>query len=151
MTVAVSIVVMAGLACGCEDIRRFSGRWQGPVSSDPNHAIGFQAGDVATVDVETVTRVAVQLTVALPRLAGPMTFEPIRHAADDALGQMRLEGEPLRSFLGYLQPPDAGPGEPRPEPYLAVVSLFAEDRIDLRVIRRPDETYGVFELYRFAP
>src|SRR4030095_12646897 len=47
---------------------------------------------------------------------------------DDALGDMRLEEEPLRTYLGYVKPPDE-------EAYLTVVSLFAEDRIDVRLIR----------------
>jgi hypothetical protein len=68
-------------------------------------------------------------------------FEPIRHASDDALGDLRLDGEPLRTFLGFLRPPTG-------QPYLAVVSLFAEDRIDVRLIRGPDEAYGVFSLRR---
>jgi hypothetical protein len=133
-------IVLLVLAAGCEDIRRFEGLWAGPVSADPAHQQGFAAGTFLRANVGTISRTAIDLTVDLPGQPG-VRFEPIRHAADDALGDLRLEGEPLRTFLGYLQPTTG-------LPYLTVVSLFAEDRIDLRLIRGPNESYGVFSLKR---
>jgi hypothetical protein len=129
------------LLAGCEDIRRFEGVWVGPVSADPAHQQGFGQSAFLRATVGSVSRTSIDLTVDLPAGSAPLRFEPIRHAADDALGDLRLEGEPLRTFLGFLRPA-AG------EPYLAVVSLFAEDRIDVRIIRGPDEAYGVFTLRR---
>lgn len=129
------------LAAGCEDIRRFEGIWVGPVSADPAHQQGFADGAFLRATVGTVSRTSIDLTIDLPQGNAPLPFEPIRHAADDALGDLRLEGEPLRTFLGYLRPATG-------LPYLAVVSLFAEDRVDVRIIRGPDETYGVFTLRR---
>ena len=128
------------LVAGCEDIRRFDGQWSGPVSADPAHRQGFTGDAVLHATVGAVSRREIQLVFDLPP-EGPLTFQPIRHASDDALGELRLDGEPLRTFLGYLRP---GAGEP----YLAAVSLFSEDRIDVRIIRGPDETYGVFSLHR---
>jgi hypothetical protein len=127
-------------AAGCEDIRRLEGEWSGPVSADPAHRQGFSADAMMRATVKTVSRRAIEMTIELPP-EGPLPFLPIRHATDDVLGDMRLDGEPLRTFLGYLRPA-AG------EPFLAVVSLFSEDRIDVRIIRGPDETYGVFPLRR---
>lgn len=129
------------LAAGCEDVRQFQGSWAGPVAADPAHQQGFAADAVVRANVASVSRTTLQMNVALPGRADTVAFEPIRHAADDALGDLRLEGEPLRTFLGYVRPQ----GE---APILAVVSLFAEDRIDLRLIRGPDELYGVFALRR---
>jgi hypothetical protein len=125
---------------GCEDIRRLEGEWSGPVSGDPAHRQGFSADALMRATVSTVSRRAIEMTIELPPEA-PLRFQPIRHATDDVLGDMRLDGEPLRTFLGYLRPATG-------EPFLAVVSLFSEDRIDVRIIRGPDETYGVFALRR---
>jgi hypothetical protein len=88
-----------------------------------------------------VSRTSIEISMELPEAGAAVHFEPIRHASDDVLGDMRLDGEPLRTFLGFLRPA-AG------QPYLTVVSLFAEDRIDVRLIRGPDEAYGVFSLRR---
>jgi hypothetical protein len=129
------------LFAGCEDIRRFEGVWAGPVSADPAHQQGFGNTAFLRANVGTVSRTSIQLSIDLPEGSGPLPFQPIQHAADDALGDLRLEGEPLRTFLGYLRPATG-------EPYLAVVSLFAEDRIDVRIIRGANESYGVFTLRR---
>ena len=140
MRVPLGLVLVLAVA-GCEDIRRFEGVWAGPVSSDPAHQQGFGDGAFLRATVGPVSRTSIDLTLDLPQSSGPLRFEPIRHAADDALGDLRLEGEPLRTFLGFVSPPGG-------QPYLAVVSLFAEDRIDVRIIRGPDEAYGVFTLRR---
>jgi hypothetical protein len=129
------------LGAGCEDIRRFEGVWVGPVSADPAHQQGFAQGAFLRATVGTVSRTRIELTIDLPQEGVALPFEPIRHASDDALGELRLEGEPLRTFLGFVRPSGA-------QPYLAVVSLFGEDRIDVRMIRGPDEAYGVFSLKR---
>ena len=81
------------------------------------------------------------MTVTVPGQDGSLRFEPIRHAADDVLADVRLAGEPLRTFFGFVSPPTAGP-------YLAIVSLYAEDRVEIRLIRGPNEVYGVFALSR---
>src|SRR4051794_27912253 len=132
-----ALVLVAG---GCEDIRRFEGEWNGPVSGDPAHHVGFEPTAAMHASVASVSRRSIELTLALPPEPA-LPFLPIRHASDDALGELRLDGEPLRTFLGYLQPATGAP-------LLTVVSLFSEDRIDVRVIRGPEETYGVFSLRR---
>jgi hypothetical protein len=126
---------------GCEDIRRFEGVWVGPVSADPAHQQGFGQTAFLRANVGPVTRTTIDLTIDLPETNAPVRFEPIQHATDDALGDLRLDGEPLRTFLGFLRPPTG-------DPYLTVVSLFAEDHIDVRIIRGANDTYGVFTLRR---
>lgn len=141
MRVHLAAVAVLLLGAGCEDIRRFEGIWVGDVSKDQAHRQGFGEGAFLRATVATVSRTGIEMTIDLPQQAAPTRFEPIRHAADDVLGELRLEGEPLRTFLGYLRPPGT-------DPYLAVVSLFAADRIDIRIIRGPEEVYGVFSLRR---
>ncbi len=55
------------------------------------------------------------------------------------LGDVRLDGEPLRTYFGFVTPA----AEPS---FLTVVSLFAEDRLEVRLIRGPNDVYGVFYL-----
>ena len=135
------VAIAAFLLGGCEDIRRFEGVWVGPVSADPAHQQGFGGSAFLRATVGPVSRTAIDLSIELPQAGTSVRFEPIRHASDDVLGDLRLDGEPLRTFLGFLRPADGSS-------YLAVVSLFAEDRIDVRLIRGPDEAYGVFSLRR---
>jgi hypothetical protein len=138
--VPLGLLLLALAVAGCEDIRRFEGDWTGPVSADPQHREGIDAGAVMHARVTSVSRRDIALTVAWGG-DGELAFQPILHAADDALGELRIDGEPLRTYLGYLTPPSGAP-------YLAAVSVFSEDRIDVRIIRGPDETYGVFSLRR---
>jgi hypothetical protein len=135
------VLIALLLAAGCEDIRRFEGTWVGPVSSDPAHQQGFGGTAFLRATVTRASRTAIEASIELPQAGTSVRFEPIRHASDDALGNLRLEGEPLRTFLGFLRPADGSS-------YLAVMSLFAEDRIDVRLIRGPDDAYGVFSLRR---
>jgi hypothetical protein len=129
------------LAAGCEDIRQFQGTWTGTVAADPTLRQGFAADAPLRATIVAVSRTTLQMTVVLPDNPDPTAFEPIRRAAADALGDLRLEGEPLRTFLGYLRSPGA-------EPLLTVVSLFSEERVDVRLIRGPDDVYGLFALKR---
>lgn len=142
----IPLVALAALAfaTGCEDIRRFDGAWTGSVAADPAHQQGFTPTARLRATVEGVTRRSLDLTLELPDGGGVAAFEPIKHAADDVLGEMRLNGEPLRTFIGYSRPATG-------TPYLTFVSLFAEDRIEVRLIRGPDEAYGVFALDRVPP
>lgn len=135
---ALALIVVA-LGSSCEDLRQFSGTWAGSVSDDPALRRGFAAGASIRAQVDTVSRAHVALTVDLPDAGPPLAFLPIQGAIGDALGQIHMMGDPLRTYLGYLAPPDE-------QPYLTVVSLYADDRIEVRVIRGPEEVYGVFEL-----
>ena len=81
------------------------------------------------------------MNVTLPGETGALRFEPIRHAAGDVLADVRLAGEPLRTFFGFVSPTAQ-------TPYLAIVSLYAEDRLEIRLIRGANEAYGVFALSR---
>jgi hypothetical protein len=141
---------------GCEDLRQFSGPWTGTISRDPNHQHGFARDATLSLTVGGVTRYGLDMTVTLPGATGTSRFEPMRHAVQDVLADLRLPGDPLRTYLGFVrtgaaggaQPPEAPAPPLSTEPYLAVVSLYAEERIEVRLIRGPDADYGVFMLAR---
>jgi len=137
------LVLAAALAllAGCEDLRQFSGRWQGRISPDPAHQTGFGAAASLGVVVNAVSRYDIDATLTLPGQAGGLRFEQIRQVTHDVLADLDLPGDPLRTYLGFVRPP----GE---EPLLTVISLYAEQRIEVRLIRGPETAYGVFFLGR---
>jgi hypothetical protein len=135
------IVALALLAGGCEDLRQFADRWSGKISRDPQLQHGFPAESVLGARIAAVTRETIDMTITLPGQTTSLRFDPIRRASGDVLADVQFAGEPLRTFFGFVSPPS----EP---PYLTVVSLFAEDRVEVRLIRGPDEAYAVFALGR---
>jgi hypothetical protein len=139
--VLLALALGVGALAGCEDLRHFSGTWAGDVSGDPHHQVGFAPGAQLRATIGAATRAELDLALELPGSAGALRFEPIRHAGDDVLGDARLAGEPLRTYFGFVTPAAEAP-------LLAVVSLFAEDRVEVRLIRGANEIYGVFYLTR---
>ena len=135
--------LLAGLAlglAGCLDLRDYAGSWEGAISSDPALAHGFDPATMVAADVGSADRDHVAFSLAIA--GGPAApFVPIRRATGDALGEVQLPGEPLRTFFGFVQPTGQ-------EPFLAVLSLFPENRLELRLIRGADDAYGVFSLHR---
>ena len=125
----------------CEDLRQFSGDWDGEVSHDLQHQLGFTPGAKLHATVGSARREKLELALGLPGRTDLLPFDSIGHAADDVLGDVRLPGEPLRTYFGFVTPPAA-------LPYLTVVSLFGENRVEVRLIRGASEAYGVFYLAR---
>jgi hypothetical protein len=142
MTFARCVAFAAALAlAGCQDLREYAGTWTGEVSGDPELAHGFAPASNISVEISSANRDAIAFSVQLAPGAPAAPFQPIRRAAGDALGDVQFAGGPLRTFFGYVTPP----GE---APYLAIISLFAEARVELRLIRGIDDAYGVFALHR---
>ena len=136
-----ALTLTLSLAAGCEDLRQFSGQWSGRISPDPNHQHGFDPMARLDADVGSVSRYGIDLTLTLPGATDPSRFELIRYAAQDVLADLRLPGDPLRTYLGFIR----ATGQ---DALLAVVSLYAEGRIEVRLIRGAQATYGVFLLER---
>jgi hypothetical protein len=142
-------ILALGLAFGaltsCDDLRRYQGSWSGPVSADPNQQKGFAPAATLRAHVGAVSRHEIEASFDLPDAPAPARFEPIRRAAGDVLAELRLPSEPLRTYLGFVAAPDGA------APLLGVVSLFAEERIEVRLIRGADDVYAVFFLKRQGP
>jgi hypothetical protein len=134
-----AVAVVAAALTGCQDLRDYAGEWTGTISSDPALGHGFAPGTTINASVSAADREGIGLVVSWDGKTAP--FVPIRRATGDALSEAQLPGEPLRTFFGFVQPA----GDP---PYLSVVSLFPENRLELRLIRGADEAYGVFTLRR---
>jgi hypothetical protein len=137
----IAIVLGCLTLAACEDLREYAGPWTGEISADPHLAHGFVAGTTISAEVTAVNRDNVALTLTLQPGGQALPFIPIRRASGDVLADVQLPGEPLRTFFGFVQPP----GE---SPLLTVVSLFPENRLEVRLIRGADDAYGVFSLRR---
>lgn len=140
----VAVVLPLLALAACQDLRGYSGPWVGTVSPDPQLHAGFVEGAALRLDIAAVDRQDLEASVTLPNDAGATRFELIRHASADVLGDMQVDGDPLRSYLGYLRPA----AEPGAEGYLSIVTLLSDNHVTVRVIRGAEETYGVFRLRR---
>ena len=129
-----------GLLAACQDLREFSGEWAGGISPDPVLAHGFVPTATVSLDLQVANRDEITTLVTIEG-APAAPFVPIKRAAGDVLGDVQLQGEPLRTVFGFIEPQGQ-------RPYLAVLSLFPENRVELRLIRGTDEAYGVFALRR---
>lgn len=138
---ACGFALLCGGLFGCESLQSYTGSWQGQVSADPQLRQGFDPEARLQVTIASLEPGGMQTTVVLPGALQPLPFEPIRRASADALGALSLPGDSLRTYLGYVRPPGQ-------EPHLVVLTLFPHETIEARVIRGPDETYGVFRLGR---
>src|SRR5881394_1511389 len=91
------LAALLALAGGCEDLGQFKGDWEGEVSRDPHHNVGFAEGTRLQARVFSVRRGELALELTLPGRS-PLPFTAIQHASDDVLGDARLDGEPLRTY-----------------------------------------------------
>ena len=63
-------------------------------------------------------------------------FTSLRHVAADAMAEVRVGGDALRSYFAFLP---TGP--------LVVISLFPDQRVEVRLIQG-DNIFGLYELHR---
>jgi hypothetical protein len=138
------LVVSATLVAGCVDIRDFEGRWRGSVVTEPAVRDGFT--EEARVDPLLLSNVDLQgLTATLTTSDGRFTdtlLTAVNKFSSDTLASMTFDGNPMRSFLLF--------GTPAGEEgcsALVVISLFADDHVELRIIRDND-LFGIFSLER---
>ena len=132
------LALLAALAgAGCQDLGGFVGTWEGQVVADPLVRAGVAGEAPVTLRLDRLDRLG--LAGAL-RLAGrDSTLRPLPRATSDLLGHLELPDRPLQSYL-LVAPLDDGDA-------LAVVSLYDQPRIDLRLLRS-DTLYAVAHLRR---
>ncbi|CAN5904831.1 hypothetical protein BH11MYX2_BH11MYX2_04080 [soil metagenome] len=137
-----TFVLVALLATGCNDLRDFRGRWEGP-----------RVGDSAKVRVGVGEKARAQLTVDdidQHGFVGSLTIDDLTVGAPvvslagaeaDAISDMTFAGSPLRVYLAFAPITD-GRGDA-----LAMVALYDHDRIEVRVLRGgTSPLYGIFAL-----
>lgn len=140
LPLAIALLSLSPL--GCQDLREYTGSWEGTVSGDPALSHGFAPTTQVTAEFTAASHEGVAFTLVLKPGIQAAHFVPIKRAAGDLLADVELPGEPLRTFFGFVDPPGGA------EPYLTIVSLYPENRVELRLIRGADDAYGVFSLHR---
>lgn len=142
-----AIVAAAALlpTIACVDVRGFAGSWEGALSAEEALLQGF-ASDVTIrpLQVEDITLTTVRATLSTDDGSFSSTaLQPIDRVTGDSLSSMTFDGNPLRSYMLFADLAS----ESSSDPAWLVLSLFADDRIELRIMRR-NNLYGVFQLRR---
>jgi hypothetical protein len=144
-----SFLILAALfsagSASCVDLRDFEGTWSGSIVAEEAVRQGFApdvratALSLADVDLRGMTA---DLTTSDGKF-GQSRLQLVRRAESDALATLRFDGSPLRTFLMFSPLSSESAGSPA----WFFISLFGDDRVELRVIRGND-LFGVFDLRR---
>ncbi|HJZ84625.1 MAG TPA: hypothetical protein VKN99_05605 [Polyangia bacterium] len=126
---------------GCQDLRDYRGQWTGGLAADPELQHGVACDPAmsprAQLTIEAVDHVSLRGQLAVTPMLPNVTLESIKRASGDALGEARVGHDALRSYLAFL-----------PTGWLTVVSLFPDERVEVRVISGTDDLYCLFLLRR---
>lgn len=128
---------LAFAVAACADLGGFSGAWSGVVVTEPALLVGMPATAKARLAIAGADRIALDAALLLD--GRQIKLRPIARAMGDGLGSLSLPDKPLRSYLLVAALPDGDA--------LAVVSLYEDDHVDLRLLRS-DTLYAVFHLTR---
>jgi hypothetical protein len=137
----IALLACALVATACQDVRSFAGSWSGRASVDPHLSAGFPSAQ-ASLDIAVASELDLHGALTLAPLFESAPVDSIRGASGDALGGLRVGHDPLHSYFAFATPTDGS------LPALAVISLFGDDRVELRIVRGTNELYGLFSLRR---
>lgn len=135
------MVVLAAIALvACNDIRDFTGRWEGErVGTSPALRVG--PGEVITLDIDGIDNHGIRARIAIPGLLTETSITSLEGAEADALANLSFPGNPLRVFLAFAAIPDGDA--------VVLIGLYDDDRLDVRVLRAgPKPLYSIFDLRR---
>ena len=126
----------------CNDVREFSGRWQGKRVGDAP-ALRIGPGDAATLDIDVIDAHGIRARIAIDGLVEETRIVSLPGAEADALANMTFAGSPLRVFLTFATIRD-GNGDA-----LVMIALYDDDRIEVRSLRGGlSPVYAIFALER---
>ncbi len=137
-----ALVLAALLAGGCTDLRDFRGSWQGErVGEAPVLSVGALGDDVARLSISSLDRHGLHGHLIIDG-AVDSAIDSLPGAEADVLAGITFDGAPLRVYLGFA---DLIEGEDA----MAVISLYEDDRVDLRMLRGgAAPLYAIFTLGR---
>ena len=144
ITLAVTGLAFALALAGCNDLRDFRGAWAGARVGDAAPLrVGIPDTATAALDITALDLHGMTGTLSVTGLVTAAPIEPIPGAEADVLAGLTYDGSPLRVYLGFV-PVDDGAGDAT-----AVVSLYDDDRVEVRLLRGGAATlYGIFALER---
>jgi len=133
----VALVLLA-----CNDIRDFTGRWEGErVGASPTVRVG--PGDGVTLDIDEIDNHGIRGRIAVTNLVGETQITSLPGAEADALANLSFPGNPLRVYLTFATMGD-GNGDA-----LVLIALYDDERVDVRVLRSGlSPLYAIFALQR---
>jgi len=137
------LVVGLGLLAlaACNDLRDFRGAWSGPrVGEAMPLRLGVADDAEALLVIESLDRHGLRGHLTVDRLTDG-DVESLAGAEADVLAGMTFAGSPLRVYLAFVPVSDGG-GD-----LLAVIALYADDRVEVRLLRGGAQpVYAVFDL-----
>jgi hypothetical protein len=136
-----AVAVFVLLAGGCQDIRNYRGTWSGAISTDPDRRVGFDVGQRATLAILSLDHGSVHGRLTAAPVGTNAFVDSIVRVAGDELADISVGADSLRNYLAFLPTLDGVPA-------LGVITLRANDAVELRIIRGTNELYGVFPLSR---
>jgi hypothetical protein len=137
---------IVGIACialaACNDLRDYRGEWHGKRVGDADVVkVGIPEDLEATLSIETIDTHGLHGTLAIGKVVAETAFASIPGAEADKLANMTFNGGPIRVYLAFVPVTD-GDGDA-----MVMVALYADDRIELRVLRGGSKPlYGIFEM-----
>lgn len=139
------LILLPMLLGGCVDLQTYVGTWEGEVVAEEAVRQGFKEdARIAPLELSSIHMGSVSATLSTSdgRFA-KRRLTTITKAAADALAGLTFDSDPLRTYLLFGQLDS----EPEAAPAQVMLSLFHDDRIQLRIFRGND-LYGVFHLER---
>lgn len=135
------VVLACVLLLGCNDIRDFTGHWEGQrVGTSPALRVG--PGDAVTLDIDGIDNHGIRGRLAIPGLVTETEITSLEGAEADALANLSFPGNPLRVFLAFAKLPADGDA-------VVLIGLYDDERLDVRVLRAGDKPlYAIFALQR---
>ena len=135
-----TLVLVVALG-GCNDLRDFSGTWQGGrVGEAEVVRVGVAVNARATLSVERIDAHGLGGHLVVDGIADA-DLTSLAGAEADALAGMTFSGSPLRVYMAFVPTLDGG-GEA-----LAIVALFDDHRIEVRLLRGgTTPLYAIFAL-----
>jgi hypothetical protein len=134
--------LLLALAAGCSDLRDFRGSWRGErIGTAPSLLVGNLGDGVAELSISALDRHGLHGHLTIAGISDS-ALDSMPGAEADVLAGMTFDGSPLRVYLGFAATQTG-------EDALAVVSLYSDSRVELRVLRGgPSPIYGIFALRR---
>ncbi len=133
-----TLLVLLGVACN--DVRAYEGTWTGArVGDAPVLRVGISSDATATLTIDSIDNHGMRGHLAIAGLLDA-DLASIVGAEADVLSGITFNGSPQRVYLSFVATQDGG-GEA-----LAVIALYDEKRIEVRVLRGEQQVYGIFAL-----
>ena len=138
---AVAVITLAGIAA-CNDVRDYAGDWAGRRVGDSAALQVGVAGDAAAVlPIEPIDKHGLRGRLTVDGVTEDAAIASVEGAEADVLAGVTFAGSPLRVYLAFAPATDGG-GDA-----LAVIALYDDDRIEVRLLRGgPAPLYAIVAL-----